>query len=62
VRRAVQRRSAPSPAPVHVLGVADNRPVHRVHTQPGGRIRRPVLGHTLPDGLLYELQHQNRNQ
>lgn len=62
VRRLVQRRSAPSPAPVHFLGVADNRPVHRVHTQPGGRIRRPVLGHTLPDGLLYELQHQNRNQ
>jgi len=62
VRRAVQRRAAPSPAPVHVLRVANNRPVHSVHTQPGGRVRRPVLGHTLPDGLLHELEHQNRNQ
>jgi len=62
LRRAVQRRAAPSLAPVHVLRVANNRPVHRVHTQPGGRVRRPVLGHTLPDGLLHELEHQNRNQ
>lgn len=62
VRSDVQRRAASSPAPVHVLHVATDRPVHRVHTQSGGRVRRPVLGHTLSDGLLHELQHQNRNQ
>lgn len=61
VRRAVQRRAAPSPAPVHVHRVADHRAVHRVHTQPSGRVRRPVLGHSLPDGLLHQFQHQNRH-
>lgn len=62
VRRALQRRAPAAPAPVHVLRVADHRPVHRVHTQPGGRVRRPVLGDIVPDGLLDQLEHQDRSQ
>lgn len=62
VRRAGQRRAAPSHAHVRVLRVAHHRLVHRLHIQPGGRVRRPVLGHTLPDGLLDQLKHQDRSQ
>lgn len=47
---------------MRVLRVADHCPVHRVHIQPSSRVRRQVLGHTLPDGLLHQLQHQNRSQ
>lgn len=62
VRRAVQCRSASSSALVRVHRVTDHRPVHRVHTQFGGRVCRPVLGNTLSDGLLHQLQHQNCSQ
>lgn len=62
VCRAGQRRSAPSTTHLRLLRVTAHRAVHRLHTQPRGRIRRPILGHTLPDGLLHQIQHQNRAQ
>lgn len=57
LRRVVKRRAAPSPAPVRVLRVFNHRTVHRVHTQSSGRVRRPLLGYTLPNGLLYQLKY-----